>query len=251
MIPNVFSSPRLRTQFFDLPAAEPRVAPTFIDNKESRVSETGPRAFGVFCAFAGLAALDYFRNDFTGTDNFLNQELKKFSFILTMGVGLVATSSGYKDIKNNQKVSGVAKLALGLLSFGALGYSTYTNMPPPFIECHQNAPDLNNHPSCGRILSVVQDALKKGEFDPIPALKTNTYYEDDVLCMTKNSTTLRCLVGLKKEAADLLDPSLLQTSSTIDSFKNASQYLLDLIPGCEKIKNLEIVARIPKLIKQE
>lgn len=132
MIQNNYSSPQLKSKTSDFPAAESRVAPTFKDNyDEHKIPERKEKISRIISPilFASLIAYEYFTYDSTNKESFFSQESKKLTLMFTMGIGFLAPIEGFKDFNNNHKVSGAAKVALGLLSFGAIGYHMYHFVP--------------------------------------------------------------------------------------------------------------------------
>lgn len=167
--------------------------------------------------------------------------------IPAVALGAIAIGKGCQDFKNNHKLSGIAKMVFGVsLAGAACGYAVYQSIPiptPPLVRCSPKLSEMpgNWHPSCPKIIELVQDALQKGELknlykpeEAISPLTKEMFLPESISCDVKYGNELDCTVTVKEkgnlDVATWLPPS--DRTTLDDAFK--------AIPGAELFYRLQV-----------
>lgn len=175
----------------------------------------------------------------------MNSILQYSGGLITTFCGGFGIYKGVKDLKNNDKTSGITKMTFGTLLIGAgIAILSYNQEILPITLCDKDA----LHPSCSKILKVVKDALEKGEFkitteehknEFFPALNASLYDTGLLKCRAIGNS-LKCQVTLNQDApysTELLKSIWEPSQHAFDAFKS--------IQACNTFKRLEIITWNP------
>lgn len=179
--------------------------------------------------------------------------------------GALTIRKGYDDFKNDHKVAGAAKMVFGtMLAGSAVAYAVYSIQETvPTLEHCYNEFDTVKHPSCPKVLSVVEGALQRGEMlilgDPkqllFPPLSPESSIETTCSVTNNGMGELECFVKITKKAAETFSKlgfnlGMGRSSSVWSPTKEAVAYAIDKlpttqeifkqIPGCEAIQRLQV-----------